>query len=51
VLPNPSGLNAHETLATLAGAYRSAAVAAGIDLDRPPDELPDEPPDEQLGEG
>lgn len=30
VLPNPSGLNAHETLASLATAYRSAAVAAGI---------------------
>jgi TDG/mug DNA glycosylase family protein len=30
VLPNPSGLNAHETVATLAAAYRGAAVAAGI---------------------
>ncbi|WP_353109997.1 G/U mismatch-specific DNA glycosylase [Gordonia sp. (in: high G+C Gram-positive bacteria)] len=30
VLPNPSGLNAHETVATLAAAYRSAACAAGI---------------------
>lgn len=30
VLPNPSGLNAHETVASLAAAYRKAAVAAGI---------------------
>ena len=30
VLPNPSGLNAHETLASLAAAYREAAVAAGV---------------------
>jgi len=30
VLPNPSGLNAHETLASLASAYREAAVAAGV---------------------
>lgn len=30
VVPNPSGLNAHETTATLARAYRSAAEAAGI---------------------
>jgi TDG/mug DNA glycosylase family protein len=30
VLPNPSGLNAHETLGSLASAYRAAAVAAGI---------------------
>lgn len=30
VLPNPSGLNAHETLASLADAYREAAIAAGI---------------------
>jgi double-stranded uracil-DNA glycosylase len=30
VLPNPSGLNAHETLASLATAYRAAAVAAGV---------------------
>lgn len=30
VVPNPSGLNAHETVATLAHAYRSAAEAAGI---------------------
>lgn len=33
VLPNPSGLNAHETVATLATAYRTAAEAAGIVLD------------------
>jgi double-stranded uracil-DNA glycosylase len=30
VLPNPSGLNAHETLASLAERYRAAAVAAGV---------------------
>ncbi len=34
VLPNPSGLNAHETIATLAAAYRDAAVAAGVALQR-----------------
>jgi TDG/mug DNA glycosylase family protein len=32
VLPNPSGLNAHETIATLASAYRDAAIAAGLTL-------------------
>lgn len=30
VLPNPSGLNAHESVSSLAQWYRSAAVAAGI---------------------
>lgn len=30
IVPNPSGLNAHETTATLAEAYRAPAVAAGI---------------------
>lgn len=30
VLPNPSGLNAHETIDSLAAAYRTAAVAAGV---------------------
>ncbi|MET0457920.1 MAG: mismatch-specific DNA-glycosylase [Ilumatobacteraceae bacterium] len=30
VVPNPSGLNAHETIDTLAAAYRAPAVAAGI---------------------
>jgi double-stranded uracil-DNA glycosylase len=30
VLPNPSGLNAHETVASLARAYRQAAIAAGV---------------------
>ena len=29
VLPNPSGLNAHETVASLAAAYRAAWVSAG----------------------
>jgi TDG/mug DNA glycosylase family protein len=32
VVPNPSGLNAHETVASLAAAYREVAVAAGISL-------------------
>jgi TDG/mug DNA glycosylase family protein len=31
VLPNPSGLNAHASLADLATAYREVAVAAGIE--------------------
>ena len=30
VVPNPSGLNAHETVATLATAYAAAARAAGV---------------------
>ena len=30
VVPNPSGLNAHETVATLAVAYRQVGVAAGV---------------------
>jgi len=30
VVPNPSGLNAHETVTTLAAAYRAAAVEAGV---------------------
>jgi TDG/mug DNA glycosylase family protein len=32
VVPNPSGLNAHATIATLADAYREVALAAGIVL-------------------
>ena len=32
VVPNPSGLNAHETVASLASAYREAAIAAGIEV-------------------
>jgi TDG/mug DNA glycosylase family protein len=32
VVPNPSGLNAHDTIATLAEAYREVAVAAGVVL-------------------
>jgi TDG/mug DNA glycosylase family protein len=35
VVPNPSGLNAHETVGTLAEAYREPAVAAGILTSRP----------------
>lgn len=30
VVPNPSGLNAHETVDTLAGWYRAVGVAAGL---------------------
>ncbi|MFC0452995.1 mismatch-specific DNA-glycosylase [Rhodococcus jostii] len=30
LVPNPSGLNAHETVATLAASYRAAATRAGI---------------------
>lgn len=30
VVPNPSGLNAHETVATLAAAYGAAAAEAGV---------------------
>jgi TDG/mug DNA glycosylase family protein len=30
VVPNPSGLNAHETVESLAAAYRRAAEAAGV---------------------
>ncbi len=30
VLPNPSGLNAHETIASLAVAYAEPARAAGV---------------------
>ena len=30
VVPNPSGLNAHETIASLAAAYRAPAEAAGM---------------------
>lgn len=36
VVPNPSGLNAHESAASLGAAYRSAAVAAGIPVYREP---------------
>ena len=36
VLPNPSGLNAHATAASLATGYREAAVAAGIAVFDPP---------------
>ena len=32
VVPNPSGLNAHETVDSLAEAYRAPALAAGLDL-------------------
>ena len=32
VVPNPSGLNAHSSLSSLAAAYREVAVAAGIEV-------------------
>lgn len=32
VVPNPSGLNAHATMESLADDYRAAAIAAGIDV-------------------
>lgn len=34
-VPNPSGLNAHETIATIAAKVREPALAAGIDLPDP----------------
>lgn len=36
VLPNPSGLNAHETTESLARSYAEPAVASGIDLAQAP---------------
>lgn len=36
VVPNPSGLNAHETVTSLAQAYAAPARAAGIELVRNP---------------
>jgi TDG/mug DNA glycosylase family protein len=36
IAPNPSGLNAHSTLTSLAVAYREGAIAAGIDVDPQP---------------
>lgn len=41
VLPNPSGLNAHETVDSLARAYHQAGVAAGLVQERV--ERPDQP--------
>jgi TDG/mug DNA glycosylase family protein len=32
VAPNPSGLNAHASIASLSAAYREIALAAGIDV-------------------
>ena len=34
VVPNPSGLNAHETISSLAAAYGEVARAAGLPVDR-----------------
>jgi TDG/mug DNA glycosylase family protein len=39
VVPNPSGLNAHESVASLAAAYAEPARAAGIALSASPDRL------------
>jgi TDG/mug DNA glycosylase family protein len=39
VVPNPSGLNAHESVASLAAAYAEPARAAGIELSPPADSL------------
>jgi len=36
VVPNPSGLNAHSTAASLAEAYREVALAAGIPVNATP---------------
>jgi double-stranded uracil-DNA glycosylase len=36
IVPNPSGLNAHETVDSLAASYREVALAAGIDCLEPP---------------
>ncbi|HET9840643.1 MAG TPA: mismatch-specific DNA-glycosylase [Nocardioides sp.] len=36
VVPNPSGLNAHESVASLAAAYAEPARAAGIEVSAPP---------------
>jgi TDG/mug DNA glycosylase family protein len=40
VVPNPSGLNAHESVASLATAYAAPARAAGIELSAKDDRLP-----------
>jgi double-stranded uracil-DNA glycosylase len=40
VLPNPSGLNAHETPVSLGAAYRAAAIAAGVIGPAKPDVAP-----------
>ncbi|HEY9499651.1 MAG TPA: mismatch-specific DNA-glycosylase [Terrimesophilobacter sp.] len=37
VVPNPSGLNAHSSLADLGAAYREVALAAGIAVYDPPE--------------
>jgi len=36
IVPNPSGLNAHASLASITAAYREVAIAAGIDVLAPP---------------
>jgi double-stranded uracil-DNA glycosylase len=38
VVPNPSGLNAHASVAGLAASYREVAVAAGIAVYPRPDD-------------
>jgi TDG/mug DNA glycosylase family protein len=42
VVPNPSGLNAHATVESLAEAYREVAVAAGIEVYPSPADLAEE---------
>jgi TDG/mug DNA glycosylase family protein len=37
VAGNPSGLNAHQTVASLAASFRDAAIRAGVDLVRTPE--------------
>ncbi len=51
VVPNPSGLNAHETVDTLAAAYGAAARAAGVVDDRwlPPGRQPRSTPSKSSG--
>jgi TDG/mug DNA glycosylase family protein len=51
VLPNPSGLNAHDTVESLAQAYRQAALAAGLALHPMPAGTPIEAAGETLSGG
>ena len=44
VVPNPSGLNAHASLAALAAAYREVALAAGMAVYPRPSAVPGSPP-------
>ena len=42
IVPNPSGLNAHETVESLASAYREPALATGVVADGPTEDGPTE---------